>query len=169
MAWQEPPDDLSLDNPLWQHALTLWGHERFAAHCLEAQSRGSAVTPILVALFCASRDRYVPAREPDDIAQWRKSVTADLRTLRMALPRDHSSARPLRETLKDAELKAEQVELAWWWRVLADNEPQPQPALSRAEIARHNLSSLLPELVPPLPGALVDQWWEIMNNNGEPS
>ena len=168
MAWQEPPDDLLLDNPLWQYVLTLWAHERFAQHCLEAQSQGQAVIRILVALFCASRDQYAPDAEPVGIGQWREAVTTQLRTLRMQLPKQ-STTSPVRETVKKAELEAEQVELAWWWRNLADNESVTEPGLSRAGIARHNLDSLLPESDPHLRASLVGLWREITEANGEPS
>ncbi|MGM0450469.1 MAG: DUF2390 domain-containing protein [Pseudomonadota bacterium] len=169
MAWQELPDDLLLDNPLWQYALSLWRHDHFAGHCLEAQSRGLAVTRILVALFCASRNQYTPEDEPADIRQWREAVTTDLRTLRIQLPKHITAANPLRETVKKAELEAEQVELAWWWRNLLDNESVTDPDLSRVGIARHNLDTLLPEFAPDLRASLVELWREIMEANGEQS
>lgn len=169
MVWQELPDNLLLDNPLWDYALALWRHERFAEHCLEAQSQGLAVTRILVALFCASRDQGTPGNEPAGIGQWRRAVTSDLRTLRMQLPKHSTTANPLRETVKKAEREAEQVELAWWWRSLTDNEPVTVPGLSRPGIARHNLDSLLPELDPGLRASLVELWRGITEANGDQS
>lgn len=168
MPRQEPPDNLMLDNPLWQHALTLWSHEGMARRCLEAQSQGLAVTPLLVALFCAARDTRAPEAEPATLQQWRERVTSDLRTLRMNLPKNHSAIAPLRDTVKGAELQAEQVELAWWWQHLADQDLPGHPGLSRAQLARHNLDSLLPELAPPLAVSLVELWREIMEANGDP-
>lgn len=169
MPRQEPPDNLLLDNPLWQYVLALWGHGRFAQQCLEAQRQGLAVTPILVALFCAARHQYSPATEPTAIQQWREAVTSDLRALRMNLSKHSSATTPLRDTIKQAELKAEQVELAWWWQQLADNESVTDPDLSPALLARHNLDSLLPELDPGLAQSLVEFWREIKEANGEPS
>lgn len=169
MAWQEVPDDLLLDNPLWQYALTLWHHQRFAEHCLDAQTGGQAVTHILVALFCAARDQYAPENEPTGIGQWRERVTTDLRALRMTLAKHRAATTPLRETLKKAELEAEQVELAWWWHYLTYNESVTVPGLSRARIARHNLDSLLPELDPGARRSLVELWRDITEANGEPS
>ena len=169
MAWQEPPDDLLLDNPLWQYVLTLWPYERFAQHCLEAQSQGLSVTRILVALFCASRHQHAPEHELSGISQWRHAVTAHLRSLRMQLPKHARAVSPLRETVKKAELDAEQLELAWWWRSLAHDESVTAPDLSRTGIARHNLESLLPESEPGLRASLVELWQEITEANGEPS
>ncbi len=169
MAWQEPPDDLLLDNPLWQYALTLWDHDGFAQHCLKAQSQGLAVTRILVALFCAARNLYAPGDEPSGLEPWREAVTARLRHLRMQLPKQSSAVESLRATVKRAELEAEQVELAWWWRDLLDNGSVTDAGLSRTGIARHNLDSLLPESDPDLRASLVELWQAITEANGEPS
>ncbi|MEQ6886349.1 DUF2390 domain-containing protein [Salicola sp. Rm-C-2C1-2] len=169
MPRQEPPDNLLLDNPFWQYVLALWGHGQFAQRCLEAQRQGQAVAPILVALFSAARHQYAPATEPIAIQQWREAVTSDLRALRMALSKRSNATTPLRDTIKQAELKAEQVELAWWWQYLADNESVTDPDLSRALLARHNLESLLPELDPGLAQSLVQLWREIEQANGEPT
>ncbi|PAU82239.1 hypothetical protein CK501_03595 [Halovibrio salipaludis] len=169
MPRQEPPDNLSLDNPLWQYVLTLWRHDGFAYQCLEAQNQGLAVTPLLVALFCAARRRQAPQTEPEGIHQWRTDVTADLRALRMNLPRGNDTTAPLRDTVKQAELKAEQVELAWWWQRLVDDGSVTQSGLSRTALARHNLGSLLPGLDPATAASLVELWGEIKEANGEPS
>lgn len=169
MPRQEPPDNLSLDNPLWQYVLTLWRHDPFARQCLEAQNQGQAVTPILVALFCAAHGCQAPDTEPPGLQQWRTDVTAALRTLRMDLPRGRNTTTPLRDTVKQAELQAEQVELAWWWQRLADDGSVTQPGLSRTALARHNLDSLLPGLDPALAASLVGLWREIKEANGEPS
>lgn len=169
MPRQEPPDNLSLDNPLWQYALTLWRHDGVAHQCLEAQNQGLAVIPLLVALFCAARGHHAPETEPGAIQQWRSDVTADLRALRMNLPKGNETAVPLRDTVKQAELKAEQVELAWWWQRLVDDGSVTQPGLSPTALARHNLDSLLPGLDPAIATSLVELWGEIKEANGEPS
>ncbi|XOZ32302.1 TIGR02444 family protein [Halomonadaceae bacterium KBTZ08] len=168
MPRQEPPDNLALDNPLWQYALSLWSHEGMAQRCLEAQSQGLAVIPLLVALFCAARNTQVPEAEPVALQQWREGVTSDLRALRTSLPKHHSAIAALRDTVKAAELQAEQVELAWWWQHLAEHDLPGHPGLSRAQLARHNLDSLLPELAPSLAASLVELWREIMEANGDP-
>ncbi|WP_179105663.1 DUF2390 domain-containing protein [Vreelandella utahensis] len=168
MPRQEPPDNLLLDNPLWQYVLTLWRYDPFARQCLEAQNQGQAVTPILVALFCAAHGRHVPETEPQGIHQWRTGVTAELRTLRMNLPRGNDTAASLRDTVKQAELASEQVELAWWWQHLADDGSVTQPDLSPTALARHNLDSLLPGLEPALAASLAGLWREIKEANGEP-
>ena len=168
MPRQEPPDNLLLDNPLWQYVLTLWRHEPFARQCLEAQNQGVAVTPILVALFCAARGHDTPDTEPRGIHQWRTGVTAELRALRMHLPKGNDTAASLRDTVKQAELESEQVELAWWWWHLSDDGSVTQPGLSRTALARHNLDSLLPGLDPALAASLAGLWREIKEANGEP-
>lgn len=106
---------LNLDNALWQFALEHWQSEAIQSASLALQADGWVVSHMLVALWRAQNGSRWNAREPADIARWRKGYTAPLRQLRQSLAKDEIQA-GLRRHIAAAELEAERIELALWYR-----------------------------------------------------
>ena len=143
MEWHDPPADLTLSNPLWDTALSLWNRPDFAPSCLQAQAGGIVVSHILVALYSASDGFLWDGGEPGVIRHFRCHATEPLRSLRQLLPRDQPATTALREQLKSSELASERLELAWWWHVLGTGSAWTRREdLSPYERSRHNLGSI---------------------------
>lgn len=160
MGWHAPPEDLTLSNPLWNLALSLWKQPGFAEACLDAQSGGIAVTHILVALYGAHSGVSWTGHEPDDIRQWRQESTEKLRGLRRSLQKGNPAVATLRQQVAECELASEQVELAWWWYFLGTMEHGlARTDLHPAELARHNLVSIgLDGELAPVRHRIIDAW-----------
>lgn len=107
-----PPSDLSLDNPLWQTALSLWSDTAVADACLSLQSQGVSVSRLLTGIWLALHGVSWRGDEDEAIRAWRDDCTGVLRQLRQTLEKN-TPADTLRDTLKRAELEAERLELAW--------------------------------------------------------
>lgn len=110
-----PPDDLDLDNPLWQFALGLWSAPAVAEACLALQGLGWSVSRILSALWLTQLSVEWHGDEAVEVAQWRSHCTEPLRGLRQQLAKG-TPADSLREQIKQAELQAERIELAWIYK-----------------------------------------------------
>ncbi|WP_165495681.1 TIGR02444 family protein [Marinobacter halodurans] len=108
----EPPSDLSLDNPLWRVALELWSNPSVAEASLALQAQGCSVSRLLTAAWLAIEGQTWDGGESDAIRHWRTHYTERLRALRQSLKKDFPASM-LRTTIQDAELQAEQIELAW--------------------------------------------------------
>lgn len=111
----QPPDDLELDNPLWQFALTLWSSPAVAEACLTLQGLGWSVSRILTALWLSRLSIEWRGEEDAEVVHWRSRCTEALRSLRQQLAKG-TPADSLREQIKQAELQAERIELAWIYR-----------------------------------------------------
>ncbi|WP_168203116.1 TIGR02444 family protein [Marinobacter fonticola] len=107
-----PPDDLLLDNPFWQFALGLWRDKDIAQSCLDLQHGGWSVSRILTAAWLARHEIEWNGEETKELAQWRSRYTETLRLLRQQLIKG-TPADSLRNRIKQAELEAERIELAW--------------------------------------------------------
>ena len=116
-------DDLPLNGPHWSFAVGLYGKPGVAEACLWLQDAlGVDVNVLLLALFAAS-ERGI-ALTPSDIAEldqaaaeWRTEVVVALRAIRRRLktglpPAPGAAAEVLRDAVKGAELRAEQIEQA---------------------------------------------------------
>ncbi|BES69600.1 hypothetical protein RE428_06180 [Marinobacter nanhaiticus D15-8W] len=110
-----PPDDLELDNPLWQFALGLWSAPAVAEACLALQGLGWSVSRILTALWLTRLSIEWQGDEAAEVTEWRSHCTETLRGLRQQLAKGTPADR-LREQIKQAELQAERVELAWIYK-----------------------------------------------------
>ncbi len=100
-----------LDSALWQFALGFWRAPEAEALCLALQTKGWSVTRILCASWLATLGRtYID--EPEEVSQWRETMTVRLRSIRQSVPRDVPALSKLRQQLVATELEAERVELA---------------------------------------------------------
>jgi uncharacterized protein (TIGR02444 family) len=112
----------TLSGPQWRFAVTLYGRPGVAEACLALQDRWRVDVSVLIAMLYAdlvagrALDREAIAAADARIAAWRTGVVQPLRRTRqdmkdMSVHRRHAAARDLREQVKAAELKAEQIEL----------------------------------------------------------
>lgn len=140
------PESLDLESPLWQFALTFWRDRETEQTCLSLQGRGWSVTRLLCAAWLAGQG-VPPCPEPEVVTRWRQQVTNRVRALRMCLPRDASApAAALRGTLAQAELKAEQLELALAFPALSAHiEQSDQANNAGSELIRAHFYSSAPD------------------------
>jgi 4-hydroxy-3-polyprenylbenzoate decarboxylase len=133
----EPGSGLCLDGPQWAFAVDFYGRRGVASACLALQDILQAdVSLLLFALFAAARlnrgfDDAELKRLDAAIAPWREQVVRPLRGIRTRLragpgPAPDAATEPLRELVKSAELRAEQVGLAVLARWL-DANPRLDP------------------------------------------
>lgn len=110
----------SLDGPHWAFALDFYGRAEVQPACLRLQDEfGVDVNVLLICLYGGSRlgirigNREVALLDKS-ISAWRSEIIQPLRTVRRALKTVPSPSVPgdLRDTVKQAELRAEQVEQA---------------------------------------------------------
>jgi uncharacterized protein (TIGR02444 family) len=111
---------MSLENPLWHYALTLYSRPGVEQCCLQLQDQGAVVNRLLFACWLASRGiRLDRSRLRQADARWHGEVTQPLRALRFRL-RNQLTALPeaaaCYRALGQAELAAEQVELMLLWQ-----------------------------------------------------
>jgi uncharacterized protein (TIGR02444 family) len=117
------PLPLELEGAQWSFALSLYGRPGIADACLLLQERlGADVCLLLFALFLAREHGAV--LEASDlesldcaIANWRREVIYPLRSVRRRMrsgpqPAPGPATEPLRQQIKAAEIRAEQIELA---------------------------------------------------------
>lgn len=109
------PQQLNLDNPLWQFATERWQSEAIQSASLASQASGWIVSHLLVAFWRAQNGKRWNAREPADITGWRKTYTAPLRHMRQSVTKEGFQS-DLRRHIAAAELEAERIELALWHR-----------------------------------------------------
>lgn len=111
MTGQPSLNSANLDSPLWQFALDFWRAPEAEALCLALQTKGWSVTRILCASWLGTLGKaYVD--EPEELCQWRETMTVRLRSMRQKLPKDVPGLSKLRQQLAATELEAERVELA---------------------------------------------------------
>lgn len=138
------PESLELQSPLWHFALALWQDGETEQICLSLQGRGWSVTRLLCALWLA-RHGVRPCPEPESVTKWREQVTGTLRALRQGLPRESTAVGSLRKTLAEAELKAEQVELALAFPALSAHIQQSGKLNKDTELIRAHLHGSAPD------------------------
>jgi uncharacterized protein (TIGR02444 family) len=116
-------DELPIDGPLWQFALTFYGRAGVANACLKLQElAGADVNVLIFSIYAAIHHRCqlgpVQFAQADAAVQpWRSDVVVALRRVRIRLrtgpsPAPNSSTETLRSQIKAAELLAERIELA---------------------------------------------------------
>lgn len=101
----------NFDSPLWQFALAFWRDPDAETLCLALQTKGWSVTRILCASWLGTLGKTY-AGEPEELSQWRETMTVRLRSMKQALPKDEPGLSKLRQLLAATELEAERVELA---------------------------------------------------------
>ena len=128
-------DALPLTGPHWSFALALYARPGVAEACLKLQDAlGVDVNVLLFALYAAS-ERGLAFEQEDlaaidrAVAPWRDEVVVKLRAIRRGLksgppPAPSADTEALRDLLKKAELRAEQIEQAALARWLEENAPR---------------------------------------------
>lgn len=115
--------ELALAGSHWRFALSVYGKPGVAECCLSLQDRyGVDVNVLLMALFSArvygaALDDRALADIDRAVRAWRDEVVRPLRSIRRRLkygpaPAPDLATEALRTAVKDAELRAEQIELA---------------------------------------------------------
>jgi len=135
---------MSLENPLWQYALTLYSWPGVEQCCLQLQDQGAVVNRLLFACWLARQGiSLTPSRLLQLDHQWHDEVTQPLRSVRHRVrewrwqcPDTEHCYRALRE----AELACEQVELMLLWQQGAHWSPDTTASV---ELLRHNLKQVL--------------------------
>ncbi len=112
----QQPGDLNNDNAFWRFSLAVYGQAEVAKECLTLQDACGLDVNIL--LFCAWLGTQSVALERKDIeaalsavAAWQSDVVRPLRAVRQRMKALSSDAN-FRASVKDAEIKAEQIEQA---------------------------------------------------------
>jgi uncharacterized protein (TIGR02444 family) len=107
---------LDYDNAFWRFSLAVYGRPGVAKECLALQDAHGIDVNIL--LFCAwLGTQSIPLKREDieavsqAVAGWHDDIVRPLRTVRQRL-KDFTDGEKLRAGIKDAEIKAEQIEQA---------------------------------------------------------
>ncbi|MEC7815760.1 MAG: DUF2390 domain-containing protein [Pseudomonadota bacterium] len=138
------PGDLEPDNPLWRYALACWQVPALADQCLSLQATGWSVTRILCAGWLGQQGCRFNGQEAATVTEWRSRVTGQIRSARQALSREPGPAQVLRKRLAEAELQAEQTELALAWYTLKELALEASPMNNRHTTILDNLMAAAP-------------------------
>ena len=122
----------TLDNPLWQFALHIYNDEAVRVRLLQLQNEHQAdVLLLLLMLWLQRNEQGWPTTEvPRHYWHWREQMIWPLRRLRGQLDKQV----PLRASLQQVEIEAEQQGLAYLWQWLQQHlqqqpqQPSPEPA-----------------------------------------
>jgi len=111
-------------NPFWDFSLRVYGRADVATACLALQDRhGADVNLLLFCLWAGSRGHAVTVAELTRLMAatrpWQQDVVAPLRAVRRHLKAVETAARHLRDTVKSAELAAEEAEQQMLFDTLA--------------------------------------------------
>lgn len=131
-----------MDNPLWRFALDRWRHSDFEKACLSCQSGGWPVSQLLVAIWMAHQGQRWDGVEPVELLKWRQTITQTLRTIRRGLPRTNAVLGQLRSRIQEAELAAEQIELAWWYENLLPQLGHAESGWDAVDLTIVNLNAM---------------------------
>ncbi|MEP3588003.1 MAG: TIGR02444 family protein [Marinobacter sp.] len=138
------PASMEPDNPLWRYALACWQKPDLAEACLALQEQGWSVTRILCAGWLGVNGRAFTGIEDAKVTEWREHVTGGIRSARKSIPRHHAPTHELRRGLAEAELQAEQTELALAWQTLYERNPEVASMQNCTSIIVQNLLSAAP-------------------------
>ncbi len=151
---------MKLHNDLWDYALQLYAKPGVESACLQLQQQWSlGVNRLLFCCWLATEGRALQAQQlvSCEASQWQQSTTEPLRLLRYQVRAQRQHEPGLErcyQALRQAELAAEQVELAWLftlgrdWPVVA--------AVSCEDLLLQNISQYLgSEAIAPEPGLLA--------------
>lgn len=146
---REPDTALDLDGPIWRFALAFYGRPGMAGACLALQDEaGVDVIALIVVLYSyAVLERGMDAADVEalreSMAAWREETVLPLRGLRRRLKAPLAGfpaveTELLRDLVKKAELKAEQIQLAMAARWIT-----ARPAPARQGLAPQDALPLL--------------------------
>jgi uncharacterized protein (TIGR02444 family) len=148
MSGEQIANEAGVLKQYWEEIKELWGRPGVADICLELQAGFG--TGIVLLLFMRLLDHHAiflteaecMAAE-DAVGDWHKHVTQPLRLVRQWMkPRAQTSAiAALRDSIKDAELEAERIELDLLVDWLAGRNPGFEPASIAGNSARVLLRS----------------------------
>ncbi|WP_227664358.1 TIGR02444 family protein [Marinobacter litoralis] len=138
------PASMEPDNPLWRYALACWQKPHVAEACLSLQDQGWSVTRILCAGWLGVNRRAFTGIEDATVTEWREHVTGRIRSARKTIPRHHAPTHDLRSALAEAELQAEQTELALAWQTLYERNPEVASMQTCTSLIVQNLLSAAP-------------------------
>jgi uncharacterized protein (TIGR02444 family) len=149
---------MSLENPLWQYALTLYSRSGVEQCCLQLQDQGAVVNRLLFACWLASQGiKLDHDRLHQSGNRWQPEVTRPLRAVRFRV-REQLAALPEAEAcyraLRQAELAAEQLELMLLWQ---DGQSWLPDSEVGAALFQHNLQQVLGEHYSRVSGVLLLQ------------
>ena len=140
------PESLDRDSPLWRFALWFWKQPGVEQQCLAMQADGWHVSRLLAACWlasCGENYRGDPDQQPD---HWHARITAQLRSLRKQLDREQEQLAPVRAAIARAELEAEQVELALFYRSLTRHQTmESAPTGPDQTQVENNLRAVAPD------------------------
>ncbi|MBR9885601.1 MAG: TIGR02444 family protein [Oceanospirillales bacterium] len=138
---------MSLNNPLWQSALKLYGSAGVEQAALELQQAGCSINRLLLACYLAQQGLQLESSLlRGDALEWQQAVTHPLRAVRYRVREQKAQRDDLDQcyrALREAELACEQVELMMLWQSLSTANLCSKP--SGRELARANLERVLVE------------------------
>ncbi len=139
----------SVENSLWQFAVSFYSRPTVAQHCLQLQSeQGLAVNRVLFCLWLAQQQQGVVAELFDDKAlqHWHYERLLPLRALRYSVREECQQDNRLEAAyaqLKQAELACEKAELKMLYDLATANDLCPALSLPVDDLARANLEVYL--------------------------
>ena len=149
-------DAIELDNPFWRFSLTVYGEESVQEVSLRAQdSFGADVNLMLLCCwvgFSGVRLDEKGVRRLDRLVDgWRREVIGPVRDVRRRLadavgPMAPQVTKAFRETVKGAELQAEQIQQAVLFRALETLPGRDARQAERSGVARMNLTVYLRDI-----------------------
>jgi uncharacterized protein (TIGR02444 family) len=118
-----PDDELPLDGPQWDFATKFYGQPGVSDACLLLQDKaGIDVSLMIFVLYAAAvKNALIDKRTIQSldkaVANWREEIIIPLRAMRKRLksgpnPAPGQESESVRSSIKSAELRAEQIELA---------------------------------------------------------
>ncbi|ABC27193.1 uncharacterized conserved protein [Hahella chejuensis KCTC 2396] len=143
---------VSLDNPLWNYALTHYANPQVRDICLQWQNEFDADVNLLLACgWLAQRQRgFDPDLDFNAINSWRADIVIPLRSARNGLDKKHRRQNTLRERILQLELQAERYEISLIYALLSGTEKEdlssPQEAMETVSLCRRNLLDYLSRL-----------------------
>lgn len=134
-----------LDNPLWKFALHFWQIPGVEAECLALQSEGWHVTRLLGACWLASLGMTHQGGKNNELDDWRHQVTGQLRDIRKQIDRQNPALASVRSCISRAELEAERVELALFYRANGRQADKAEPGTPDQKQMARNLRVAAPD------------------------
>lgn len=138
---------MSLENPLWHYALTLYAEPGVEQSCLQLQDQGAVINRLLLACWLGGGGISLNSVRLQQLdGDWHNGVTLPVRAVRYRV-RELLASEPTGEdcyrALRQAEMAAEQVELMLLWQ--QSHHWQPDVSAD-ADLIRHNLEQVVGDL-----------------------
>ncbi|WP_409524539.1 TIGR02444 family protein [Nitrincola sp. MINF-07-Sa-05] len=109
---------MSIYNPLWHYAITVYQRPGVEAQCLALQMQGLSVNRLLLCCWLAQTGRRLQPGQLAAAEHWQASILQPLRAIRYQVRsmREGEELSECYQQLKRAELAAEQVEIMQLWQ-----------------------------------------------------